>query len=172
MSQTEGKNGFTLIESILAILVISAIALSMSYIIMVGMRSYAMISDRRTALQNARLGVNMMANEIETIANPATDISSVSSTSMTFTNAQSQSVTYSISGGNLMRNSDVLAANVTGTTAFSYFNAAGGSTSTPSLVARVHIIVQVNTPGSTSGQVTILNDAYLRNRYYTQFTRN
>jgi len=172
MTSSRRKNGFTIIESILAILVISTMVVAMGYIMIVGMDSYRLVSDRREALQGARLAVNMMSNDLMNIADPATDIASISATAITFTPAGGGgSVTYQVSGSNLMRGASILAGDVDTGTGFAYYTAGGGTTADQAQVYRIQITVVVDTPSSEYGKVTIRSDVYLRNRYYDSYTQ-
>ena len=75
-----------------------------------GMDSYRLVVDRRDALQGVRLSVNMMESEFRTIQDPATDISAISPSAVSFTNDDGIGVTYQFSGSNLLRNSKFLQA--------------------------------------------------------------
>ncbi len=167
-----GRRAFTLVESILAIIIISAMALVTGDILMSGMDTYALVVERREALQQARLATNFMTNELQTIADPATDISSIGATSITFTPAGGGGpVTYSVSGSNLMRGADILATNIGGATQFLYFTTGGAATSNPTQVYRIDLTVQIDANDPKFDSVTIKNGIYLRNRYYDQFTQ-
>ena len=166
----DNRKGFTLIEALLSIVVISALVAAVAHTMIKGMDSYSIIADRREALQEARLAVNMMSDELQTIANPATDISAISATSITFTPAAGGSVTYSIVGTELRRDSKTLAQNVTASSGFIYYTAGGGITSTPSLIYRIHIRVEISST-ALHGNVQINSNVYLRNRYYNAFTQ-
>jgi prepilin-type N-terminal cleavage/methylation domain-containing protein len=171
LSFSARKKGFTLIEALLAIVVISALVAAMANIMISGMRSYRLVVDRREALQNARLALNMMANELAKVANPAADISSIGATSITFTKAGGGSVTYSVSGTNLMIGSSVLARNVANGTGFAYYTAGGAVTANPAQVHRIQMTLVVNAATASSGTVTATEDVYLRNRYFSGFTQ-
>lgn len=162
--------GFTLLEMLLAIVIISAMVVAVAFILIRGMEAYTLVVDRREALQEARTAVNMMTNELQTIQDPSTGIAGISATSITFTPAAGGSVTYSVSGGNLLRGAKTLASSVSAATQFQYFTAGGASTSNPAQVYRIHIAVEVDTPaGSGHGKATINSNVYLRNRYFNAF---
>ena len=165
------RAGFTLIESILAIVVISAVTVALGKILIVGMDSYNLIDDRRDALQKARLAVNFMSSELETIADPATDISAIAATSITFVDEGGSTVTYSYSGGSLTRNSDILASNLVSPTGFAYYTAFGAVTTDPLQVYRIHLDVSVESSDPQHGVVTIVSNVFLRNRYYDNYNR-
>ena len=165
------KNAFTLVEVLLSMVIISALVVAVGQIMLVGMDSYSLITDRREALQGARLAVNMMENELQTIVNPATDIIAIAANSITFVPAGGGSVTYSVSGNQLLRDTDPLAKNITANTAFTYYTTGGATTSNPAQVYRIHIDIEVDTGVVRSGKVFIKDNVYLRNRYYSAFTQ-
>lgn len=168
------RRGFTLIEALLAMVVISALVVAMSYILVEGLDSYRIIVDRRESLQQARLAVNMMANELQTISDPSTDISAIAPESITFNGALGP-VTYAISGNMLTRTdgdgTSTLADGVTGASGFQYYTSGGGTTVDPTQVYRVGIVLGINAGVASSGDVVIRNNVYLRNRYYEAFTK-
>lgn len=174
-SSKDSARGFTLIEIVLAIIVISAMVGAMAYILVSGIDSYSIIVDRREALSEARLGVNMMSGELQSIADPAADISAVSATSITFTGSSGQ-VTFAISGNALTRTdasgTSMLAGNVAAGSGFQYYTAGGATTAIPSQVYRVGIVLGITTAGGASGTVVIRSNVYLRNRYYDSFTHS
>lgn len=163
--------GFTLIEALLSIVIISVMVVAVAEILISGMGSFSLITDRREALQGARLAVNMMTRELQGISEPATDILSIAPTSITFTPAGAAGpVTYAISGTSLMRNAKTLADDVIPSSGFSFFTTGGASTTDPTQVHRIGVSVGVDTDAG-HGQVVINSSAYLRNRYYSDFTQ-
>ena len=172
MISLKRNRGFTLVELILSIVIISAIFVVMAQILITGLDSYRLVVNRREALQGARLAVNMMEGELQPVADPATDISAISSTSIQFTNANSQSVTYSISGSDLLRNSKILASNLGSASGFSYYTNGGSTTTDPAQVYRIDIVVEVDAEETQYGSVEAHASVFLRNRYYDAYTRN
>lgn len=168
---TRGKNssGFTLLESLLTMIIIGVVSLGVGNIMVSGLETYSLIADRRQALHGARLAVNMMTNELQTVRNPSVDISNISTNSISFISASGESITYSISGTNLLRGDKTLAANVMNQTGFQFFTSGGGITSDSDKVHRVHISVEVGTGASGHGSVMLNTNVYLRNRYYNEF---
>lgn len=165
--------GFTIIEMILAMVIVSIIVVSIAQMMLKGIDSYSLIVDRREAVQGARLAANIMSTELATITSPATDISSISATSITFTPAGGGgAITYLVSGSNLLRNSKVLASSVTAATGFTYFTSGGAVTSDAAQVHRIGITVAVTAQNPANGTVTVKENVYLRNRYYSGFIKN
>ena len=171
MRNGRAHGGFTLVEALLAIVIIGVMMVAVAHILISGMESYSLVSDRREALQEARLAVNMMTGELQTIADPATDIASITPTSITFTSSGGESVTYAISGTTLLRNTKILAQGVTGASGFAYYTAGGATTTNRAQIHRVGVTVTVDTGVGAHGTVTIRSGAYLRNRYYSAFSQ-
>lgn len=163
--------GFTLVELILTMVIMSILFAFVGTIMYTGLKSYSLVSDRQNAISKARMALNLMADELVVISNPATDITSISSTSITFVSAEGESVTYSISSQNLMRDANILTDNVGTGTGFTYYTAGGGTTSTPSQVHRIKIDLAVNADASVHGVIRMTESIYLRNRYYNGFTK-
>ena len=166
----KSRKGFTLVEILLTMIIIAAISLVMGRILISGMDSFSLVTERREALQGARLAVNIMSNELRGIANPAADISSISSSSITFKNALGNQVAYQISGVDLLRNGKQLASDLAPGSGFSYYTSGGVSTSNPAQVYRIGISVKVSS--SAHGVVETSSGIYLRNRYYVSFSKN
>lgn len=171
MAGVNRDDGFSLIELMLAIIVISALVAAMAHILLIGMDSYRIIVDRREALQGARLAINMMTNELQTIEVPSTDISSISPTAITFAPAGGGSVTYQVIGSNLMRGASILVGNVADGTGFTYYTSGGAVTADPAQVHRIRITVVIDMEDGDFGTLTARSDVYLRNRYYDSFTK-
>lgn len=171
----KGASGFTLIEIILAIIVISAMVGAMAYIMVNGIDSYGIIVERREALNEARLAVNMISGELESIADPATDISTITSNAITFTGSSGQ-ISFAISGTTLTRTDtngpSLLASNVAAGSGFQYYTAGGATTTTPSQVYRIGIVLGIDSGSASSGTVVIRSNVFLRNRYYDSFTKS
>jgi prepilin-type N-terminal cleavage/methylation domain-containing protein len=171
----KNERGFTLIEIVLAVIVISVMVGAMAYIMVLAIDSYSIVVDRREALNEARLAVNMMSGEFQSMADPATDISAITSTSITFTGSTGQ-LTFTISGNTLVRTdvngTSLLAGNVAAGSGFQYYTTGGATTSNPSQVYRIGIVLGVNTVGASSGTVVIRSNVFLRNRYYDSFTQS
>ncbi len=166
--------GFTLVEAVLAIVVIAAISLGVAEMMTVGLDSYGLVVDRREALQRARLAMNLMTGELQSIANPATDIAAIGATSITFTSG-GNSITYAVSGNRLTRQdangTSILAENVLPVTRFDFFTQGGAVTANRALVHRIHITIGVDTGVARHGTVVMNSNVYLRNRYYGSFTQ-
>lgn len=174
MRGVRNRRGFTLVESLLAIIVIAAIAASVAELMLLALDSYGIIVDRREALQRARLAINLMDSELQVIANPATDITTISSNQITFL-LGGQSVSYAISGNRLLRQdssgASVVADNLLPGSRFDFYTQGGGTTTNRTAVYRIHLAIGVAVGGGTQGQIMLLSNVFLRNRYYVSFAQ-
>lgn len=171
MKFLKGQRGFSLVELILSIIIIGIMAVAMGRILGIGIDSYSLVVDRREMLQRGRLAMNMMTNELQTIQDPATEIASISATQISFTNADSEAVTYQVSGGSLLRNGQTLASDVDASSGFAYYTLNNAVTADPTQVYRIGITLVIDLGSSQSGSITLESDVYLRNRYYDSFTQ-
>ncbi len=81
------------------------------------------------AVQSSLVAMGRMSREIRRLRNDVS-ITTASSDTFSFTDTQNNAITYSRSGNALMRNTDILANNVTGLN-FTYYDDAGATLSTP-----------------------------------------
>ncbi|MBI2342035.1 MAG: prepilin-type N-terminal cleavage/methylation domain-containing protein, partial [Deltaproteobacteria bacterium] len=58
------KNGFTLIELILTIIIVGIIALVSAQVLMRGIETYSLVTNRKDATQHARVGMDRMIQEL------------------------------------------------------------------------------------------------------------
>ncbi len=133
--------GFTLIELIVVIVLTSLIAGVVSAIIAQGAQSYLTAKNVLDADWQGRLAIERMARDIRAIASPLS-ITTATATQLTFTDFSGTSVSYSLSGTNLMRNSQILADGISSLT-FSYFDKNGASTATISLIRYITITINI-----------------------------
>ncbi len=164
--------GFTLVEALLAIVVIGAMVAATGNLLITGMDTYRLVVDRSDALQRARFAMNFMTNEFEIIEDPTNDIASITAGSITFTPAGGGSVTYQAIGNDVYRNGDLLVEDIDlGQSGLEYFTAGGATTSDPAQVYRIRVTLTVDAADASAGEVTLVSNVYLRNRYYESFTR-
>ena len=117
--------GFSLIELAIVIVllgILSSIAGPMIYYTVRASLAQYYIGDLDT---HGRIAISRMSREIRSArSNEAADLDISSNAQITFVNVSGDTVTYSLSGTNLMRNSQPLANNVSGL-AFVYLDADG-----------------------------------------------
>ena len=112
--------GFTLIEIVITIVLLSIISGIAAMIILQGVRAYTLESTHSDVHYQAKLAMERMARELRT----ATTVTATApSSSLVFTDVTGTSVTYSLNGNNVTRNADLLSTGVTALLFSHYDNA-------------------------------------------------
>jgi prepilin-type N-terminal cleavage/methylation domain-containing protein len=121
--------GFTLFEVVITIVVMSIIAMTAAMIIASGMSGYSGEVDRADTHYQARLAMERIVREARMIRS-CTDISAPANPSgtLSFTDISGTAVTFSASGGTLLRGVDLLARGITSAQPFRFLDAAGNQT--------------------------------------------
>ncbi len=151
------KNGFTYIELIISIVLIGIIAAIASELLAQGLNAFLTTQNITDANWQGQLAMERMIRDIRDIRS-ASDVSTNTATSLTFVDMLGNSIAYSLSGSNLMRNSDVLARGVSAL-AFTYYDnngAVAGSTAT------LHYIKIGLTVSQNNTNYTLTTTAFLR----------
>ena len=121
--------GFTLIEVVITIVVTAIIAGIAAMILVLGMRSYSDEYNRGNVRYQARYAVERMTREIRLIRSCADIVAPANpSAVLSFTDISGNALTFSVAGGNLTRNGDLLAAGVTTPQPFRFLDQAGNPT--------------------------------------------
>lgn len=122
--------GYTLIELVIVITVIGIVA-AIGVPMMLQTADAWIFASRfqDNAVSSAVVAANRMSREMRRLLNDAS-VTTATSTQYTFTDVNSNSITYNRSGNTLMRNSDGLADNVTALT-FTYYDDSGNTIALP-----------------------------------------
>lgn len=134
--------GFTLIELVLTITLISVIAFIFSSIISTGVDAYFFTSDRKDASQEARVALERMTQELKVIRG-AGSIAAAAPDAISFVKLDGEEVNFSLSGTDLVRNGNILADGVT-SFALDYYDRAGNETSVPADIWRIAIDLETS----------------------------
>jgi prepilin-type N-terminal cleavage/methylation domain-containing protein len=120
------ESGFTLFEVVITIVVMSIIALIAAMIIASGMSGYSGEVDRADVHYQARLAMERIAREARLIRSCA-DITAPAnpSSNLAFTDINGSAVTFSVSGGTMLRGADLLAHGITSAQPFRFLDDAG-----------------------------------------------
>ncbi len=119
------QKGFTLIEMIIVITVISIIAGIASMIILEGIKSYQAEVSLSDIHNQGRLAIERMAREIRLIRSAtAADISTMTATNIVFNDVNGANIQFSFAGNTISRGGNTLANNVQSLT-FSYYQQDG-----------------------------------------------
>jgi prepilin-type N-terminal cleavage/methylation domain-containing protein len=157
--QTSNSKGFTLIEIVITIVLVSILAALASVIILQGVKAYSDEDSRSDVHYQARLAVERIVREARQMQSCATiTVTSSPTGTLWFTDINGTPVKFSVSGGKLWRNdTDLLASGITSTQPFSFSDNLGNSDITcdpnPSLSIWFIDVSVTNTVGTQSLQI-------------------
>lgn len=155
MGRLSSFKGFTMIELIMTIVIGGILSIMVGPIIVQGINSYFKSQEVTDIDAQGKLAMERMVREIRDIANPGTDISTMTASQLAFT-SNGAAVSYTLSGNQLRRNSNPLAAGVS-SLAFSYFRSDWTTaTNDRTLVWRIQIQFQLSSQ-------TFRTSVFLRN---------
>jgi prepilin-type N-terminal cleavage/methylation domain-containing protein len=138
-----GQRGYTLVEMVSVIAILSIIGMSSSYVVVESMKVYARTAPGLDASYQAHLACERMKRDIRDLGGTAS-ITVFVADALAFDDSSANTISYSLSGGDLTRNGDLLARGVTGLT-FTYRKSDGTPATTPAELALVEIDLTVQT---------------------------
>jgi prepilin-type N-terminal cleavage/methylation domain-containing protein len=123
------KNGFTMVEVVLVIILVAILAGVTGNIIMQGADSYRLQYYRRDLMYQAKNALNRMDKEIRMVrGHAATDILTLTANDLEFVSVNGDTIRFSLSGDNIVRTlngiANILCKDVSGLT-FSYLKKDG-----------------------------------------------
>ncbi|MFA5073427.1 MAG: prepilin-type N-terminal cleavage/methylation domain-containing protein [Nitrospirota bacterium] len=152
-SHSPCPKGFTLIEIIIVIVIVGIISTIAAMIILQGVKSYAIEDQRSNVHYQARLAVERIAREARHIRNCSSIVGPLNpSGTLQFTDIQGSVVTFTVGGGNLSRNGNLLANGITSATPFRFLDINGNPTTTCPGIWFIEIDI-TDTQGSESLQM-------------------
>lgn len=146
---------FTMVEMVLSIAILGILGVALGPGIATSIQSYHLVSNRRLGVAEARAGIERMVREIRLIPG-RTQVVQMTNTSFQFEYPAGTAITYSLSGTNLLRNSDILMANVSALS-FAYYDQAGVVTATPANVRSVEISFTTTAPYTLRTRIFLVN---------------
>ena len=138
--------GFSLLELIIVMVILSIVAAMGSRIIQAGFNSYFTNENVTTANVQARLALERMTRDIHAI-NSQASITTASASQLVFTDVNGVSITYQKTGTQLMRNAQVLSDGVN-SLSFSYLDRNAAVTAVLTNIRYVTVTLNI-----TSGNV-------------------
>lgn len=123
------ESGFTFLELVVVIALVGLIAGVMSQMFVWGVDMFDDSVSRKDTMPGGRIAVEFLIDDFRAIAE-STDITSATTTSIQFDNIDSETITYSYSGGTLSRNSNTLADGLSDFQ-FTYTDVDGNTLSSP-----------------------------------------
>ncbi len=135
------QKGFTLIELIIVIVLLGILAAVSGKMLMQGLS--ALIAGQNAVQANwaGTIAMERMSRDIHQVRSAA-DISTASSSQFTFTDMNGNSISYTLSGSSVMRNSQALADGISALT-FSYYDKNGNSTAVIANISYVNISLAI-----------------------------
>jgi prepilin-type N-terminal cleavage/methylation domain-containing protein len=163
------KKGFTLVETILTIIVVGIIAGVSGQVLMRGIDAYSMITNRKDAIQHARVGMDRMMYELLLV--DSSKLTSVSDTRIDFVDMNGSAANFrraNVYGTlDLVRGNDFLAGQVA-LLDFDFFKSDGTSAVFPWDVRRISIELTAQALGGY-GTIPLRTEVFPRNFMYTNF---
>lgn len=105
--KNSNEAGYTFLEFVIVIVLIGIIAGVMSTMFVFGVDMFNSSVSRKDTVPGSRIAAEFLINDFRAIAD-ASDIASAATTNLQFNNIDSETITYSYSGGSLSRNSNTL----------------------------------------------------------------
>lgn len=147
--------GFTLLELVLVILVIGIVVAASSKPIMQGLNNFVVNKDFDTLDWQANMALEEMTRKIRTIPRSAS-ITTATASQFTFVDNLNTTISYTLSGGNILENTNILTSNAT-SLAFTYYTRLGASTLTASAIRFVKISITLTVGTYTYTYATTVN---------------
>ena len=164
----KGIEGFTLIEIVMVCVLIGIIAAVIIPPLHQGVQSYAVSETRGDLTSQARQAATRMIRELRNVqkkANNTPNITAANATSITFVDVLDSTITFSLSGSTVQRNSNPLVEQVS-SLQFRYFNGTNAELTTLPLsatdrdnVRRIMVTLTLAEAGQT---VSVTEQAFLR----------
>lgn len=142
MSSKNPHKGTTLIELVIVILIISILSTGGIEMVRLGFLSYMTGQNIINADWQGRAALERMTRDLHSIRSPS-DITTATPTLLTFTDISGNTVTYQVTGTQLMRNAQVLADYVQ-SLAFNYYNSNGTTPISNSDIRYITITLNIN----------------------------
>jgi len=133
--------GFTLVELLITITILGVLSVLMLPVIQTGFNGYFTARNITEANWQAEMALERMTRDIRDIPSPSS-ISVANSNQLTFVGATNNSVSYTLSGTNLLLNGNILAQGVNSVT-FGYFTSAGAVAGTIASICYVTITLNI-----------------------------
>lgn len=146
--------GFTLIEMVISMVLVGLVAVAIAPMIYQSIEGALIAKDRSTLDWSARESLMRLGRELYAVRSQS--ITTANATTFTFTSNLGEAVTYSYdaAGDQLLRNTDVLAKNLT-SFAFTYYDATGAVTAVESNIRFIAATAQFSVNGRVSPSYTL-----------------
>ena len=140
--------GYTLIELLTVVVILSIVGLTTSYVISSSMRVYVRTAPSLDASYQAQLSIERLRRDIRTMGDLSM-ITAFTDTELAFSGSDGNPVSYRHAAGDLRRNGDLLARGVSAFD-FDYWNSQGMPASAPTEMRLVDIDITVRSADQSS----------------------
>jgi prepilin-type N-terminal cleavage/methylation domain-containing protein len=142
MKKNIKKNaGFTLIELVMVMVILSVISVIAAKILSTGIQGFLAGKNILDADWQGRVAMERMSRDIRAVRSPS-DITTASASNFVFTDSTGTSINYSLSGSSLLRNSQTLADGVNSLT-FTYLDGNGSVTASTTAIRYITITLNI-----------------------------
>jgi len=156
------RQGFTLIEIIIVIILTGLITLVFSQVVVGGMKAWLFLKGQKQLSMETDTALRRITREIRSAPNHDAAIITYNATQCAFVDGSGNTVNYSQSGTDLLRNNEVMLKNLSSTDGlrFAYLNATGEAATSKNQIYSV--VITLKTEQGT-GRSTLRSTAGLRN---------
>jgi prepilin-type N-terminal cleavage/methylation domain-containing protein len=151
--------GFTIVELVLSIAILGILSLAIGPGLSNAIQSYNLIGTRRMGAAEARAAMERMVREIRVIPRRK-EVIQITASSFQFQYPVGTTITYSLSGTNLLRNSDVLLSQVT-SLSFTGYDETGVATTIAGDIRSVQVSFTTSLPITLRTRVFLVNTGNL-----------
>ena len=155
------RRGFSLIKLVIVIAILSLIGVFGSQMFLETTQVFLEARGRRDVVQEARYAIERMSREIREGIDTPSDIITFTASTFTYIDPNSVTISFTRSGSNLLRNTDVLAGNVSALT-FTYLRDNGSIATLTSQIWRIQISLTLQVGNA---DVTLETQVFPRNFY-------
>ncbi len=154
MTSFTKKAGFTLIELVLVIIIMSIVSVVGATMLAQGLQSFLTLQNTTNANWQGQVALERMTREIRYVRSAA-DVLTQTSGEFQFVDIYGNTIAYTLSGGNLVRNSQTLASGVNSLT-FTYHDNNGNTVATSTNLHYVGISLNITQNGSNYAATTAI----------------
>lgn len=149
--------GVTLIEFVMVTVLLSIVAVTVSRIYIQGLTTQQTVANTNDVVWQGQVALQRMVREIRQVR-AAVNVSTMTSSVLTFIDMSGTTITYQLSGSTLTRNSIPLADGVS-SLAFTYYTQSNVVTATNTTLAYIKISLMIN---QNNSNYTLSTGVYLR----------
>ncbi|MBI2067757.1 MAG: prepilin-type N-terminal cleavage/methylation domain-containing protein [Deltaproteobacteria bacterium] len=156
------SKGFTLVELVLAMTLITIVVAVSGFLMGRGVDAYRLVTSRTETVHQARTALVRMQKELERLR----EVTHAAPDRIAFRDPNMVETDFRLEGGRLYRGNDILAEDITRLT-FTYYRDNGNETEAAPQVRRIHL--ELVTESVEAGRLSLRTDVFPRNYLYDNF---